>query len=148
MTHPVATSLAFPTRFDSEGYDRTAIETLLATYAHAVSTKNQALFEALLLDKTIPFSAVSASGPVSRAGISNYESFRKRRLRGSAFYPDIQEYPRGAGRKPCNSHTRIHQQATSGRVVGLEDIATAEGERYMEDRERVLHFTQAGVTTS
>jgi hypothetical protein len=85
MTHPVATSLAFPTRFDSEGYDRTAIETLLATYAHAVSTKNQALFEALLLDKTIPFSAVSASGPVSRAGISNYESFRKGVFEGAPF---------------------------------------------------------------
>jgi hypothetical protein len=76
---------SIPTHFDSQGDDRVAIEAQLATYTHAVSTKNQKLFETLLLDKTIPFSGVPATGLVNGAQTSNYETFRKGVFEGTPF---------------------------------------------------------------
>ncbi|MBE7212070.1 MAG: nuclear transport factor 2 family protein [Gluconacetobacter diazotrophicus] len=72
-----------PAGFDAAGADRQAIEDLLRTYAAAVSSKNQALFETLLLNKDIPFSgtwAVRGGG-----GTANYESFRRGVFEGSPF---------------------------------------------------------------
>jgi hypothetical protein len=51
-----------PATFESRGADRRAIEALLETYTRAVSTKNQALFESLLLDTAIPFAGIPVSG--------------------------------------------------------------------------------------
>ncbi|WP_289445544.1 hypothetical protein, partial [Klebsiella pneumoniae] len=68
----LAVLAVIPAQFDSTGPDRAAIEAQLATYTRAVSTKNQALFETLLLNKSIPFSSVPATGWASGAGTSNY----------------------------------------------------------------------------
>ncbi|MCQ8242367.1 hypothetical protein [Rhizosaccharibacter radicis] len=59
--------------------DRPAIQELLDTYTRAVSTRNQTLFESLLLNKQIPFAFVGgAAGPNARIGAErNYEAFRK-----------------------------------------------------------------------
>jgi len=77
-----------PTQFDSQGEDRQAIEELLSTYTKAVSTKNQALYETLLLNKDIPFSG--ASSAIKKAAdaehpTQNYESFRKGVFEGPPF---------------------------------------------------------------
>jgi hypothetical protein len=76
-----------PADFESVGDDRKAIEELLDTYTKAVSSKNQALFETLLLNKEIPFSdatsAVKANG--ADDGSQHYEMFRKGVFEGPAF---------------------------------------------------------------
>lgn len=74
-----------PTHFDSTGTDRAAIEALLATCTQAVSTRDQALLETLLLDKSIPFSSIPATGWASGAGTSNYEAFSKAVSEGTPF---------------------------------------------------------------
>lgn len=76
---------AIPAYFDSTGADHAAIEAQLATYTQAVSTKNQVLFETLLLATSIPFSSVPATGWASGAGTSNYEAFRKAVFEGTPF---------------------------------------------------------------
>ncbi|MGH8145695.1 MAG: nuclear transport factor 2 family protein [Rhodanobacteraceae bacterium] len=81
----LAVLAVIPAHFDSTGNDRAAIEALLATYTQAVSTRNQVLFETLLLDKSIPFSSVPATGWTSGAGTSNYEAFRKAVFEGPPF---------------------------------------------------------------
>jgi hypothetical protein len=91
----LAPASAAPTaaRFDSVGEDRKAIEVLLDTYTKAVSTKDQALFETLLLNKDIPFSdvpsAVKAQGAAH--GTEHYESFRKGVFEGSPFKQHFQD---------------------------------------------------------
>jgi hypothetical protein len=82
-----------PASFASAGADRTAIEALLSTYTTAVSTKNQALFESLLLDKAIPFSGVSAADRPSGAKVvtTNYDSFRKGVFQGPPFTQRFQD---------------------------------------------------------
>ncbi|WP_010217753.1 hypothetical protein [Sphingomonas sp. PAMC 26621] len=76
-----------PATFESRGADRQAIATLLDTYTKAVSTRNQTLFETLLLDKGVPFTGV----PLSRKGqdlavnTSHYEEFRKGVFEGEPF---------------------------------------------------------------
>lgn len=76
-----------PATFESTGPDRKAIETLLDTYTRAVSSKNQALFETLLLNRSIPFSGVPLSSANERAltGTANYVSFRKAVFEGRPF---------------------------------------------------------------
>lgn len=81
----LAVLAVIPAHFDSTGNDRAAIEAQLATYTRAVSTRNQALFETLLLDTSIPFSSVPATGWASGAGTSNYEAFRKAVFEGAPF---------------------------------------------------------------
>ena len=75
----VAQTTPIPHSFESTGADRVAIQALLDNYTKAVSTKNQALFETLLLNMSIPFSgaeqAVEAKGAVG--GTANYADFRK-----------------------------------------------------------------------
>jgi len=79
--------------FDSVGVDKKAIEHLLEEYTKAVSTKDQARFEALLLNRSIPFSdagsAISANGADS--GAQNYESFRKGVFGGPPFEQRFQD---------------------------------------------------------
>ena len=77
-----------PRSFDAMGEDRRAIETLLSTYTTAVSTKNQALFETLLLNRNIPFCGVpatvnSALAPDGTA--QQYERFRTGVFEGPPF---------------------------------------------------------------
>ena len=76
-----------PASFDSTGEDRRAIETLLSTYTTAVSTKNQALFESLLLNKKIPFSGVPTGNQALAAdgATQNYERFRQGVFAGAPF---------------------------------------------------------------
>jgi len=78
---------AVPASFESRGDDRQAIEKVLANYTKAVSTKDQALFESLLLDKTIPFSGVPLSEKTEGSSIktANYEDFRKGVFEGEPF---------------------------------------------------------------
>jgi len=82
-----------PATFDSAGDDRKAIEALLNTYTEAVSTKNQSLFESILLNKDIPFSdapsAIKANG--AERGTQRYESFRKAVVEGPAFIQRFQD---------------------------------------------------------
>ena len=82
-----------PAGFASTGADRGAIETLLSTYTTAVSTKNQALFESLLLDTAIPFSGVSAADRPSSARVvtNDYDSFRKGVFEGPPFTQRFQD---------------------------------------------------------
>jgi len=76
-----------PASFDSAGEDRKAIEMVLENYTRAVSNKDEALFESLLLNENIPFSdapsAINASG--ADQGTQHYDSFRKGVFEGPAF---------------------------------------------------------------
>ena len=64
-----ARAVPVPSHFGSSGADRTAIEALLGLYTKAVSNKDQALFETLLLNRNIPFSFVgSATGALAADG--------------------------------------------------------------------------------
>lgn len=76
-----------PASFESRGDDRRAIAELLDSYTKAVSTKDQALFETLLLDTGIPFSGVPLSGKGKDASVmtSHYEEFRKGVFEGEPF---------------------------------------------------------------
>ena len=93
-TSPVpASTVPIPASFESSGDDRRAIESLLSTYTRAVSTKDQALFETLLLNEDIPFyaasSAIRAAGVVE--GIRQYERFRKAVFEGAPFQQRFQD---------------------------------------------------------
>ncbi|WBO22895.1 hypothetical protein [Sphingomonas abietis] len=88
-----ARAVSIPPQFDSVGTDRKAIEALLATYTNAVSTKDEALFETLLLNASIPFSGVGSSGVASRdPGVTNqYQAFREGVFGGSPFTQRFQD---------------------------------------------------------
>ncbi|QXQ07767.1 hypothetical protein KX816_07110 [Sphingosinicellaceae bacterium] len=73
--------------FESVGDDRRAIQALLDTYTTAVSTKDEAFFETLLLNKEIPFSDAETAvqhGSIA-GGTHNYEAFRKGVFDGAPF---------------------------------------------------------------
>lgn len=76
---------SIPQHFDSSGSERLAIQALLDTYTRAVSTKDQALFETLLLSKTIPFSYISAGARASELGTANYAQFQQAVFSGQPF---------------------------------------------------------------
>jgi hypothetical protein len=82
-----------PEQFNSTGADRSAIEALLKTYTTAVSTKNRAMFEDLLLSTTIPFSGVGAQDRSDGRGVvtTNYDSFRKGVFEGAPFSQRFQD---------------------------------------------------------
>ena len=81
-----------PPSFASSGPDRAAIDTLLATYTRAVSTKDQALFETLLLSRDIPFSdAGSAIKAHGGEGARRYDAFRRGVFDGPAFTQKFQD---------------------------------------------------------
>ena len=88
-----AQTTPIPTNFQSTGADRAAIQVLLDTYTKAVSTKDQALFETVLLNTSVPFSgvgqAIDAKG--APAGTQNYESFRQGVFQGGAFTQRFQD---------------------------------------------------------
>lgn len=88
-----AQAVAIPAHFDSVGADREAIEALLASYTTAVSTRNEALFETLLLNTSIPFAGVGPSGVASKApgGTNQYQSFREGVFGGSSFTQRFQD---------------------------------------------------------
>jgi hypothetical protein len=73
--------------------EQKAIRALLDNYTKAVSTRNQPLFESLLLNEHIPFS--HASSAVERAkqvdGTQNYEQFRKGVFAGPPFTQRFQD---------------------------------------------------------
>lgn len=88
LTPLPAPAVSIPARFESRGADRLAIEELLATYTRAVSTKDQALFETLLLDTDVPFSGVplpDAAGDGALKGTRNYQRFRRSVFDGPPF---------------------------------------------------------------
>ena len=75
------------TNFESMGEDRRAIQALLDTYTRAVSTKDEALFETLLLNTGIPFSDAGSAiqhGSIG-GGTQNYKAFRKGVFAGAPF---------------------------------------------------------------
>jgi hypothetical protein len=84
---------AIPASFDSAGEDRKAIEKLLDSYTRAVSFKDQALFESLLLNKEIPFSDASSAIKAGGAdhGTQHYDSFKKAVFGGPAFTQRFQD---------------------------------------------------------
>jgi ketosteroid isomerase-like protein len=82
-----AHAVPIPPSFQSAGADRSAIEALLATYTRAVSSKDRALFETLLLNRTIPFSGV----PLPRNATQNYDDFRQGVFAGPPFTQRFQD---------------------------------------------------------
>ncbi|WP_010184620.1 nuclear transport factor 2 family protein [Sphingomonas sp. PAMC 26605] len=82
-----------PATFESRGVDRRAIEAVLGTYTRAVSTKNQALFESLLLSKAIPFSGIPVSQHAGSTSVdtARYEDFRKGVFEGEPFTQRFQD---------------------------------------------------------
>lgn len=82
-----------PSNFESVGADRAAIMALLDDYTRAVSTKDQALFETLLLNKAISFSAATAAVKAgsAKAGTRNYEAFRRGVFEGPPFTQKFQD---------------------------------------------------------
>ncbi|WBO23889.1 hypothetical protein [Sphingomonas abietis] len=82
-----ARDIPVPRDFSSRDADRAAISALLATYTRAVSSRNQVLFETLLLNKDIPFSdpAWVARPKSSENPTQNYEAFRKAVFEGEPF---------------------------------------------------------------
>jgi len=66
---------------------------LLDTYTKAVSTKDQALFETLLLDRNIPFSNVTdaMTSDGSAQAMRRYDSFRKGVFEGPSFTQRFQD---------------------------------------------------------
>ena len=90
VCHAQTSMMPIPTSFESTGPDRKAIEVLLDTYTKSVSTKDQALFESLLLDKDIPFSDVDSAVRRDR-GIRRYEAFRKSVFDGPPFTQKFQD---------------------------------------------------------
>lgn len=74
-----------PSSFDAAGPERAAILELLANYTKAVSSKDQPLFESLLLNKAIPFSYVPDGPGAHLASIANYEDFRRGVFEGRPF---------------------------------------------------------------
>jgi hypothetical protein len=78
--------------FESTGEDRAAIERLLDTYTRAVSTKNQVLFESILLNTKIPFSDVHSAIKEKGAegSTSHYDSFRHGVFDGTPFKQKFQ----------------------------------------------------------
>ncbi|WP_457354220.1 hypothetical protein [Sphingomonas sp. UYP23] len=87
-----ARATSIPPRFPSAGADRAAIQLLLDTYAKAVSSKDEALFETLLLNKSIPFSdvgsVVKAAGADPRT--QHYDAFKKGVFGGLPFSQHFQ----------------------------------------------------------
>jgi len=90
---PAPYRTAIPATFDSRGADREAIDRLLANYTKAVSTKDQALFESLLLNRAIPFSGVPLSQRAQSTPIdtANYEDFRKGVFEGEPFTQEFKK---------------------------------------------------------
>ena len=82
-----------PSSFESTGEDRLAIEALLDTYTKAVSTKDQALFETLLLDREIPFSDVYSAikAKDAAAATNHYDAFRRGVFGGPPFTQKFQD---------------------------------------------------------
>ncbi len=105
MPHPAATALAItlllsaaataapiPKTFESMPPDRQAIQTLLASYTKAVSTKNQTLFESLLLSKNITFApAPAGKSPITSTELQNYAAFSKGVFQGAPFSQRFQD---------------------------------------------------------
>jgi hypothetical protein len=91
--HAQTPATPIPSNFESTGEDRRAIEALLDTYTRAVSTKDAALFETLLLDKEIPFSDVHSAIDARNAagGTSHYEAFRQGVFGGPPFTQKFQD---------------------------------------------------------
>lgn len=84
-----AATTPIPPSCDSTGADRQAIEALLDTYTRAVSTKDEALFETLLLSKDIPF---SDTGSATGSGDTHhYDSFRRGVFAGAPFTQKFQD---------------------------------------------------------
>lgn len=78
-------TVSLPANFKADTDSLRDIKRLLDAYTNAVSTKDQAAFEALLLTKSIPFSYVSLNETVAQTNFANYESFRRGVFEGAPF---------------------------------------------------------------
>lgn len=89
----LAATTPVPPSFDSTGPDRQAIETLLDTYTRAVSTKDERLFETILLNKDIPFSDAGSAIKAGAAsdGTHHYDNFRQGVFAGAPFTQKFQD---------------------------------------------------------
>lgn len=84
-----AATTPVPPSFDSTGADRRAIEALLDTYTRAVSTKDEKLFETILLNQDIPFSDVGSA--MKSGDTHHYASFREGVFAGAPFTQKFQD---------------------------------------------------------
>jgi hypothetical protein len=93
LTPILASSAAINPKLTQLPADRQEIQALLDNYTRAVSSKNQKLFESLLLNRNIPFShATSAEKKAVRDnGTHNYEEFRKSVFQGPQFTQRFQD---------------------------------------------------------
>jgi hypothetical protein len=92
LCHAQPPTTPIPPQFAGTGTDRQAIEALLDTYTRAVSTKDEALFETLLLSRDIPFSDVgSATRNNGAGGTRHYGDFRRGVFSGAAFTQKFQD---------------------------------------------------------
>ena len=93
MCQAQSPSTPIPSTFESVGEDRRAIEALLDTYTRAVSRKDEALFETLLLAMDIPFSdaASAIKAKDGAAGTRRYEAFRRGVFGGPPFTQEFRE---------------------------------------------------------
>jgi hypothetical protein len=98
LTFALAVALQGVPAAAAESGDQAAIAKLLATYTDAVSHKNQALFETLLLGKDIPFAYVPPSPTKEIAPAwRNYETFRRGVFEGAPFIQTFRDV-----------HVRVH----------------------------------------
>ena len=84
-----AATTPIPPSFDSAGADRQAIDALLDTYTRAVSTKDQPLFETLLLSRDIPFSDTDSA--IKGGDTHHYDRFRQGVFAGAPFTQKFQD---------------------------------------------------------
>lgn len=84
-----AATTPVPPSFDSTGADRRAIEALLDTYTRAVSTKDEPLFETILLNEDIPFSDVGSA--IKSGDTHHYAGFREGVFAGAPFTQRFQD---------------------------------------------------------
>ena len=87
LFHAAPAPAPISAKLESTPADKQAIQALLDNYTKAVSNKDQALFESLLLNKSISFSHVNAAAKKAdqEDGSRNYEQFRKAVFEGPPF---------------------------------------------------------------
>jgi hypothetical protein len=103
-------------RHASSPEDHRAIEAVLSTYAHSVSTGNQAAFEALLLDVGIPFSSTNELvGP--RADPEHLDTRR---------YPRFREAVFGSGKHYTQQFYNVHIEQDGVLAQASLDFVTRE----------------------
>ena len=136
-----ARAAPIPASFASNGEDARAIATLLDTYTRAVSIKDRALFETLLLDKDIPFSDTGTATRSNGApgGTANYEAFRKGVFEGAPFTQRFEQIHIEQDGPLAAVSLVFVNTAAGGSSWGWKTLQLLKVAGPMEDRERILH---------